>query len=120
MCRNRAGSRKSGLETPESRLQGTPEFPLGRQEALLAASGIALGRSGKPGFLFIQNESYTDFSRTTRIKKNALRGSMTVRFKPAFTARGPLQIISKWLSLREDLTGFSGRPGRSAEPYRYS
>ena len=45
---------------------------------------------------------------------------MTVRFKPAFTARGPLQIISKWLSLREDLTGFSGRPGRSAELYRYS
>jgi tetratricopeptide (TPR) repeat protein len=43
----------------------------------------------KPGFLFIQNKSYTDFfSTTTRIGGTVLQKGMTVRFEPAFCARG--------------------------------
>jgi len=50
-----------------------------------------LGRitSVKPGFVFIQNDNYSDFfSRITRVGNTVLQRGMAVRFQPAFTARG--------------------------------
>jgi hypothetical protein len=52
-----------------------------------------LGRvaSVKPGFVFVQNESYADFfSRITRVGNTVLQRGMALRFQPAFTARGAI------------------------------
>lgn len=69
----------------KTKIQFRPTVP-GSKACLQLVGRIT---SVKPGFLFIQNESYTDFfTTTTRVGNTVLQRGMSVRFEPAFSARG--------------------------------